>query len=56
MRQILVYLSGIINEQPRRYLDDRGRLSDVPHNYIYNETFENLEIQSRRRVLRVIFK
>jgi hypothetical protein len=51
-----VYLSGIINEQPQRYLDDTGQLSDVPHNYIYNETFDNLEIQSHRRVLCVIFK
>ncbi|KZT03299.1 GMC oxidoreductase [Laetiporus sulphureus 93-53] len=35
---------------------ENGRRSDVPHNYIYNRSYQNLEILTGYRVKRVIFE
>lgn len=34
---------------------DSGHRSDVPHHYIYNESFKNLTIMTGQRVLRIVF-
>lgn len=40
-----------------RYIDkEKGRRSDVPHNYIYNRQLDNLEILTGYHVKRVIFE
>lgn len=40
-----------------RYIDkEKGRRSDVPHNYIYNRQLDNLEILTGYHVKRAIFE
>ncbi|KAH9921114.1 alcohol oxidase [Fomitopsis serialis] len=41
----------------QKYIDkEKGRRSDVPHNYIYNRQLDNLEILTGYHVKRVIFE